>query len=82
MSEQSKKTLIKEIQQMFDPAVEEDSKIANLLEYITDFPATPMTAMQPTKTAQEQPAPTPENIGASMNTPLTDKLFMRKSKGV
>jgi hypothetical protein len=82
MSEQSRKDLITEMRKMFNPTIDQESKIANFLEMMTNFPATPMASIRPTRSATPQPDATPENIAASLApTPMTDKLFTKTPKG-
>jgi hypothetical protein len=71
MKRTSGSEFIKEIISLIEPEEEKDSKIANLLEMITDFPGTPMFQAKPTVNTQWPPPAenTPENVAASINQP-------------
>jgi hypothetical protein len=78
---------IKEVRQLFNPDPQKnDSKIANLLELLTNFPGTPMFQAKPTVNTQwPPPAPdTLENVAASINPPaatITEDFPYKKLKG-
>jgi hypothetical protein len=69
MTEKSTEEYIKEIRQMWNPQEEKGGTIPNFLKMITSLPSTSMENIQPTRQAQPAPEATPENIGASLETP-------------